>query len=1757
MSDRAKDFAKRSVLVFSIALLTGSLASAQVKVTTWGSNSQLGHTAPLTNATPGPVANLAASGTLAIAADGSHSLAIKSNHTVLAWGFNSSGQLGDSTTISKLIPTPVVSLTNISAIAAGNAFSLALRLTDPTDPTDGTVWAWGSNTNGLGDGTSTQSNIPIQVKDLNGVALTGVRAIAAGNSHMLALKGDGTVWAWGANGNGQLGNGSINPTNLAIQVGSLTGIAAIAAAGSQSFALQSDGTVFAWGLDSNGQLGDGMPLPQQTTPVTIFGTGSGVMAIAAGSSHTLALMGDHTVLAWGSDFNGELGNGVASGQQPTPIPVAGLTDVMEIAAGNSFSLARKIDGSVMGWGLNGSGQVGQVANGTFVQQVTTPVQISGLTGIIKLAGGNSHSLALSSDGTVLAWGANTVGQLGRGTFDGSPLPIDALTGIDGNAVISAGIGGANGTHTLLRRSDGTVWAWGSNGNGQIGIGSITGVQMTPVQVTSLGNTVVAVAAGTTHSLALKNDGTVWVWGSNNNGQLGINNTQGSSSPVQVHGFNNSGFLTGIGAIAAGTNFSLALSSDGTTVWAWGWTNNGQLGDTTSTQRNTPVRVTFPAGTALSAIAAGASHGLALDSNSAVWAWGLNGSGQLGDESTALKRTPVQVHDPSTVGFLTGIATIAAGTSHSLAAKSSDGTLLVWGQNSSGQLGISLPPPQTQSSIPMPVSGMTSVSKIAGGGTHSLALKSDGSLWAWGNNNPNGQLGDGSLENRTTPVQTVVTGAQKIAAGNTHSVALTDPPAPVDTTPPVISNMITGTLGNNGWYRSDVTVAWTMTDPESGIASSTGCSTTTTSTETSGTTLTCTATNGAGLSSSQSVTIKIDKTVPSVSVTRTPANANGWNNGPVAVHFTITDTLSGVAGPTTIDQTVTTEGQNQSVSVTVMDLAGNSATATLDQINIDTTAPTVGFGAPTPAPNGAGWNRTDVTMNFTVADNLSGVATQSAVSPLSFTTEGTNLTGTVTVTDRAGNSATYTSPMVNIDKTGPTIQFGTPSPAANAAGWNKTDVGISFTVTDPLSGLGSTSTSSPLMLTTEGSNVNGTVTATDLAGNSTTATSPSVKIDKTGPTIQFGSPTPAANAAGWNKTDVGISFTVTDSLSGVGSTSPSSPLMLTTEGSNVDGTVTATDLAGNTTTATSPSVKIDKTGPTIQFGNPTPAANAAGWNKTDVGISFTVTDSLSGVDSTSPSSPLTLTTEGSNVNGTVTATDLAGNSTTATSPSVKIDKTGPTIQFGSPTPAANAAGWNKTDVGISFTVTDSLSGVGSTSPASPLMLTTEGSNVNGTVTATDLAGNTTTATSPSLKIDKTGPTIQFGSPTPAPNAAGWNRSDVGISFTTADNLSGIASTSPASPLMLTTDGPNVTGTVTVTDLAGNTTIATSPAVKIDRSGPIVSYTRTPAPNAAGWNNTAVLVRFTVSDASSGVDGTTLIDRNITTEGKNQSTTVTVTDIAGNTTTTTVDNINIDLTGPTVQFGVPSPAPNAAGWNNTDVSISYTTTDSLSGVASASPSSPLLYVTEGAYVKGTVTVTDAAGNATTATTQTLKIDKTPPVVTATAVPPPNAYGWNNTDVTVTFTGTDNRSGLAGCSPPVTLTTTGANQSASGNCTDVAGNVGVPATTGINIDKVLPTISGMPAPNCFIWPANKKLVQIAAVTGVDADSGINPNSFSIKVTSNEAVDPSDIVITGGIVQVRADRLGKDDRIYTVMAQIADRAGNSSVVATGSCTVPTKKPK
>jgi alpha-tubulin suppressor-like RCC1 family protein len=381
--------------------------------------------------------------------------------------------------------------------------------------------------------------------------------------------------------------------------------------------------------------------------------------------------------------------------------------------------------------------------------------------ITDIAAGNQHTISIRHDGAVWAWGWNSSGQIGdgySGEFVNRTFPVRVLAGeAGGGTYLESIIAIAGGNeHTVSVMNNNTVYAWGLNDRGQLGNNSTENSDI-PVQVQGDLSDIIAIAAGNQHTVALREtDGTVWAWGWNSSGQLGNGMGNDSNIPVQVVGEGGSGNLEGITAIAAGWAHTVALRETDGRVWAWGNNNRGQLGDGSTTQRQTPVQVVNLEN--ITAIAAGYQHTVALREDGTVWAWGWNSSGQLGNPSAGSQSIiPVQVVGEGGSGNLEGITAIAAGYQHTVALRE-DGTVWAWGWNSSGQLGN--PDAVGQSTTPVQVRGgatgetyLTNIIAIAAGYQHTVALRNDGTVWAWGWNS-SGQLGDGLTENSDTPVQVI-------------------------------------------------------------------------------------------------------------------------------------------------------------------------------------------------------------------------------------------------------------------------------------------------------------------------------------------------------------------------------------------------------------------------------------------------------------------------------------------------------------------------------------------------------------------------------------------------------------------------------------------------------------------------------------------------------------------------------------------------------------------------------------------------------------------------------------------------------------------------------------------------------------------------------------------------------------------------------------------------------------------------------------------
>jgi alpha-tubulin suppressor-like RCC1 family protein/predicted Ser/Thr protein kinase len=344
-----------------------------------------------------------------------------------AWGYNEYGQLGIGSFTDTRTPSVFTAPGKFVGIASGTVHNLALR-------SDGTVWAWGRSSNGqLGLGSLTSAVAPRKITGLEHVV-----TIATGYDHSLAITADGALWAWGANFTGQLGIGTKNDSPAPMRVVGLKNVVAAHGGGAHSVAALADGTVWTWGYNSNGQLGN--PSRDTTTPIQVAGIGDAV-AVAAGGAFTLVLKSDGTVWGWGMNCCGQLGDGSNSDSR-SPVRAAGLTRVTAIAAGDLYTLALRADGTVWAWGASTAGEMG---NGS-TAAIRIPARVPGLNDVVAISAAPlaraGHNLALKSDGTLWAWGANGSGQLGNGTAN-SLVPMQ-VPGVRGAIAVSAG-----GGHSLV------------------------------------------------------------------------------------------------------------------------------------------------------------------------------------------------------------------------------------------------------------------------------------------------------------------------------------------------------------------------------------------------------------------------------------------------------------------------------------------------------------------------------------------------------------------------------------------------------------------------------------------------------------------------------------------------------------------------------------------------------------------------------------------------------------------------------------------------------------------------------------------------------------------------------------------------------------------------------------------------------------------------------------------------------------------------------------------------------------------------------------------------------------------------------------------------------------------------------------------------------------------------------------------------------------------------------------------------------------
>ncbi len=661
--------------------------------------------------------------------EGSSSFAVAKDGRLYGWGADTFGQLGQNRFLSSAAPVPTTG--GYKLLSIGNSYVAAVK-------TDGTLWAWGTNNFGqLGDGSIQGTSTPKLIG-------SGYRSVTATTALTYALKLDGSLWAWGQGnvGLGQISNTSRSP----VQIGA--GYQAVASSGSHTLGLKTDGTLVAWGLNQYGQLGYVSsdvcnPGPNASNcSFTARAIGTGYTAIAAGGrGSSYALRADGTMWAWGNNDTGQLRDGTYT-NRAVPLQIA--SNIIQIGAGNNHAVALRGDGAWLHWGDS--------FDGFPANRKLTPTEFG--TGFVHIAAGSGGTVAIKADGSVWGMGLNDFGQFGP-----EPRTISSPRQFATGAV-SIAIGGDNAGYV---DAGGTLWLLGSNGSGQLAVG-------TPVNKTSpvlIGEGFATVATGGNGGtvLAVKTDGTLWAWGSNSNSRLGNGTGIDSPKPIQI------GTDADYRIVAVGGIYAMAIKRNGD-LFAWGSNGYGGTGLGDALQL---AQLPKFVDQGFATVSLGSLHTLALKSNGELYSFGANANGQLGVATQENCRVGQALVPCSKTRRLVGadFVSIAAGTLHSAAIKS-DGSLWTWGDNSAGQLGVSTSetcalgannPGNGAVGSPCATTPQlvgTGFVQVTAGLQHTLAIKTDGSLWAWGTNFW-GYLGDGSRTN-------VIARPKRVGAGYTQVVA---------------------------------------------------------------------------------------------------------------------------------------------------------------------------------------------------------------------------------------------------------------------------------------------------------------------------------------------------------------------------------------------------------------------------------------------------------------------------------------------------------------------------------------------------------------------------------------------------------------------------------------------------------------------------------------------------------------------------------------------------------------------------------------------------------------------------------------------------------------------------------------------------------------------------------------------------------------------------------------------------------------------------
>lgn len=655
-----------------------------------------------------------------------HQLAIRADGSLWAWGENSRGQLGIGPRGGQETPVQVGTDLDWVSVAVGcritdGGHSVALKR-------NGTLWTWGANEFGqLGDGTTSDLDVPQQV----GTDQDWIQ-VAAGGTFTMALKKDGSLWVWGGDGTQILGAASPDALHLGPQrIGTDSDWKVLAAGLDYALALKQDRSLWAWGGNAGLQtgLGDLNCCGGSINYPTRVGVETNWIAVSAdggAGSQSYGLKNDRTLWGWG----GALGLGL--GSHPFPTQIGTDSDWDSISPGSAFAFARKRNGTLWGAGPGFGNAFGRV----FADVKWKETSVGGLYGYRDYGLVSQSGLGITEDGQLWSWSF-----LGN-----SSVPVQFGTDHHWSTV------GARFDRSQALTADGVLWQWGYNFQDEL--------QPQPVQTDFRWK---SASLGNRFTVALREDGTVWTWGFNVGGQLGNGSLDLSFSSTPQAVLPELVFQS----VAAGNDHVLALTQEGA-LWSWGVNSAGQLGvPAAQISPFTAIPQSFLKLTPWNAISAGFELSAAIRSDGSLWMWGANPNGQLGNG----KLNGTTPNGPQTVIGNAQWSFVSCGDAHTLAIRT-DGSVWSWGNNNNGQLGNGLVLPQSPGlSRPQGVKTDKKWKKVAAGGAHSVGIATDGSLWAWGSN-IEGQLGDGTFKDSSIPIL-IAPGATwtEIAAGGRHTLAI--------------------------------------------------------------------------------------------------------------------------------------------------------------------------------------------------------------------------------------------------------------------------------------------------------------------------------------------------------------------------------------------------------------------------------------------------------------------------------------------------------------------------------------------------------------------------------------------------------------------------------------------------------------------------------------------------------------------------------------------------------------------------------------------------------------------------------------------------------------------------------------------------------------------------------------------------------------------------------------------------------------------------